>query len=97
MVGNSSSEWEHWYNLGKCSEAAQDYGVVDAKKMEVTLDVGQQCMLLFKFQSYREPIVDNTPVEEGAGTHWKSVEDPNNELKPRQIKVEILAKGFPMQ
>lgn len=49
VVGNSSSEWEHWYNLGKCSEQAQDYNVVDAKKMEVTLDPGQRCMLLFKF------------------------------------------------
>ena len=58
-MDNSKSEWEHWSNVGKCA-AASDWNIVDASKKEVRLEGGQRCMLLFKFQSYREPIVDHT-------------------------------------
>lgn len=75
LVDNSRSEWEHWHNLGKCIQPV-DYDVVNAKTRELNLDGRQRCKLLFKFQSFREPVVDQTRLEDQS-------KDQENELRPK--------------
>ena len=63
LIDNAHSEWEHWYNKGLCSKPS-DMSVVSARKMELTLEPRQKCNLLFKFQSFREPVIEHKHQKE---------------------------------
>mmetsp|Transcript_39124 Transcript_39124/g.59686 ORF Transcript_39124/g.59686 Transcript_39124/m.59686 type:complete len:115 (-) Transcript_39124:969-1313(-) len=90
MVDNSHSEWAHWHSKGLCGKPS-DPTIASASKMEVTLTPGQRCVLLFKFQSFREPVIDSS------GRPQKE-EEKYLELRPRSVKIEVLNKdGFSIQ
>lgn len=82
VVDNSHSEWEYWYKEGRCS-LPMNWQIVNASTNEITLDPFQKTKLLLKFQSFRQPLVESTS---GSSSQY----DPVNDLKPRQIKVEIV-------
>ena len=82
LVDNSNGEWEHWYGQGRC-EKPSDWKVIRNDKKEMKLETGTNVKLLFKFQSFREPVYD-------FGVDRKIKSDKPNEMKPRQIKIEIL-------
>ena len=80
LVDNSAGEWEHWYSRGKCTKP-NDWKLIkgdSAKKdkREMHLDPGMSVKLLFKFQSFREPVYD-------FGVEKKENYDPTSEMKPR--------------
>lgn len=83
LVDNSKSEWEYWHSLGMCTKQ-NNWKIIKNDKKEMELGSGEQCKLLFKFQSFREPVFDY-------GVDKKDEADPFNELRPRQIKIEITA------
>lgn len=75
LVDNSSGEWEHWYGQDKCTKP-HDWKLIRNDKREMSLDPGIAVKLLFKFQSFREPVYD-------FGVDKKEIMDPANEMKPR--------------
>ena len=55
MIDNTHSEWEKWHSLGKCTKPF-NWHIVSASNMTVTLNKQEKVKILFKFQSFREPV-----------------------------------------
>ena len=55
LVHNEQKEWQFWFNEGKCNRPPDAWDVVSSKH-DLLLRSGQQCPLLFKFLSFREPV-----------------------------------------
>lgn len=52
LVNNNNFEWEFWHSKRKCD--APKYWDMINKKDEIMLEPGEECPLLFKFNTFRE-------------------------------------------
>lgn len=80
LIDNSKQEWDHWCGQGKVQKP-NTWKTVNAETSTVTLEGREICSLLFKFQSFRQPQLEN--MVEGNG-------DQANELRPRAVKIDIM-------
>lgn len=87
LVDDTDNEWQFWHAKGMASRV-DDFGAVDAWKKTVSLEKHAKTKLLFKFQTFRQPIVDHGAPAPG-------------ELRPRKIIIRVLEIGaknsFPIQ
>jgi len=83
IVHNENLEWQFWFNEGKCQKP-QAWDVVSSKH-DLILGSGQQCPLLLKFLSFREP-VNEASVKRSRGQRSEK------ELCERKVKVNIVSR-----
>lgn len=74
VVDNSHSEWAHWVSKRK-AERPRDFGCVKARNMNVTVSKGDSVKVLFKFQSFRQPVVeeDDRKPDHSSELHAKTI------------------------